>query len=220
MVAGDEIPGADMRARRLEFIAWTAGLLTASSVIAHADDKLIKVDWESPEVRGFIMQRQSAAPTAAGPLDKVRLPVLAFAQAPGLVQNAFPGLGPQPMGERTVSTDDANPVWYQIVDTYGDVSVSVQADLRVQHEMPADYKIYDTTPPGGAPQAGPQVSVFDAAAEEGMEGFIAEYTIEKFGVPYTVTIECSAATKERCADQAQIVKDSMLLTIVAASPPG
>jgi hypothetical protein len=41
----------------------------------------------------------------------------------------------------------------------------------------------------------------------------------RFGVPYTVTIECTAATKDRCADVAQIAKDSELLKLVAANPP-
>ena len=119
-----------------------------------------------------------------------------------------------------IYTDEMNPVWYQIVDTYGDVTVSVQADLRVQHAFGDDFKIYPTTPPGAAPQAGPQVSVFDASQEEGMEGAIAEYTVMKFGVPYTVTIECTAATKARCADTGQIAKDSELLKLIAATPPG
>ena len=52
-----------------------------------------------------------------------------------------------------------------------------------------------------------------------MEGSIAEYTVTKFGVPYTVTIECTAATKAQCQDIAQIAKDSALLKLIAATPP-
>jgi hypothetical protein len=204
--------------------AFVVVLITAGPLIAA--DKMISVDWSNTELKSFVDERTAEAarglqPQLPSELDKVKLPVLAFQGAPGLVQTSFPGLGPQPSGDRKIHTDEKNPVWYQIVDTYGDISVSVQADLRVQHEFDAAYPIYPTTPPGAAPQAGPQVSVsvLDAENEEGMEGAIAEYTITKFGVPYTVTIECTAQTKARCADTSQIVKDSELLKIIAAQPP-
>ena len=192
---------------------------------ARADKQLLTVDWSNVELKNFAAAKADAAARGAAPvslsrLDKVKLPVLGFDGAPGLVQNSFPGLGPQPMGTREVHTDETNPVWYQIVDTYGDVTVSVAADLRVQHAFGADYPIYQTTGPGAAPTAGPEVSVFDENDEQGMEGAIAEYTVMKFGVPYTVTIECTAATKAQCQDIAQIAKDSALLKVIAATPPG
>lgn len=192
---------------------------------ARADDQLLAVEWKDPEIASFVAARKDmvargAAPAEASRLDKVKLPVLGFEGAPGLVQNSFPGLGPQPTGTRSVHTDEANPVWYQIVDTYGDVTVSVAADLRVQHTFGTDYPVYPTTAPGAQVSGGPEVSVFDENDEQGMEGSIAEYTVVKFGVPYTVTIECTAATKAQCQDVAQIAKDSALLKIVAATPPG
>lgn len=204
-----------------------AGLAAATLAAgpASAQNQLISVDWTNPEIASFVSARaeeaaRGAAPVAPSRLDKVRLPVLAFEGAPGLVQNSFPGLGPQPAGTRSVHTDETNPVWYQIVDTYGDVTVSVAADLRVQHTFGADYPIYPTAGPGAAATAGPEVSVFDENDEQGMEGSIAEYTVTKFGVPYTVTIECTAATKAQCQDIAQIAKDSSLLKLIAATPPG
>ena len=191
---------------------------------ALAADQLLSVDWSNAELKSFATAKSEAAARGAAAeapsrLDKVKLPVLGFEGAPGLVLNSFPGLGPQPMGTRDVHTDETNPVWYQIVDTYGDVTVSVAADLRVQHTFGADYPIYQTTGPGAAPTAGPEVSVFDESDEQGMEGSIAEYTVMKFGVPYTVTIECTAATKAQCQDIAQITKDSTLLKVIAATPP-
>ncbi|MGE5265922.1 MAG: hypothetical protein ACM3L9_01010, partial [Deltaproteobacteria bacterium] len=139
-----------------------AALLAAGS--AFAQDQLLSVDWSNPEIASFVSARaqaaaRGAAPVAPSRLDKVRLPVLAFEGAPGLVQNSFPGLGPQPAGTRSVHTDETNPVWYQIVDTYGDVTVSVAADLRVQHTFGADYPVYPTAGPGAAATTGPEVSV-------------------------------------------------------------
>lgn len=204
-----------------------AGIMAVLAVSgsAYAEDRLLSVDWSSPEIASFVAARadeaaRSAAPVAPSRLDKVKLPVLAFEGAPGLVQNSFPGLGAQPAGTRSVHTDETNPVWYQIVDTYGDVTVSVAADLRVQHVFGADYPVYPTSGPGAAATAGPEISVFDENDEQGMEGSIAEYTVTRFGVPYTVTIECTSATKAQCQDLAQIAKDSALLKLVAATPPG
>jgi hypothetical protein len=192
---------------------------------AQADDKLLSVEWSNSEIASFVAARKDEAARGLAPaepsrLDKVKLPVLGFQGAPGLIQNSFPGLGPQPTGTRDIHTDETNPVWYQIVDTYGDVSVSVAADLRVQHTFDENFPIYPTTEPGAAPSVGPEVSVFDEEDEEGMEGSIAEYTITRFGVPYTVTIECTAATKAQCADVEQIARDSELLKLIAATPPG
>ncbi len=214
------------------------GLALAAIAVppAYAED-MIGVDWSGGEIKQFVDQRKAEAARGAAPqlpsgLDKLKLPVLAFQGAPDLVQSSFPGLGPQPMGERAVHTDDANPVWYQIVDTYGDISVSVAADLRVQHKFDANFPVYGAPAaaptPGAAPSAAPapgaaapsDVSVFDSTQEENMEGTIAEYTITRFGVPYTITIECTAATKARCADVNQVAKDSELLKIIAATPPG
>jgi hypothetical protein len=193
--------------------------------MAAAADTLLAVDRSSAEIKSFVDARREDAARGLAPaepsrLDKVKLPVLGFQGAPGLVQSSFPGLGPQPTGTRAIHTDETNPVWYQIVDTYGDVTVSVAADLRVQHTFGADFPIYPTTAPGAAPGSGPEVSVFDKDDEEGMEGSIAEYTVMKFGVPYTVTVECTAATKAQCADVGQIAKDSELLKVIAATPPG
>ncbi len=201
-----------------------AGSALASVATALAADTLLSVDWSSSEIKSFVAKRKEdaargLAPSEPSRLDKVKLPVLGFEGAPGLVQSSFPGLGPQPTGTRAIHTDETNPVWYQIVDTYGDVTVSVAADLRVQHTFGADFPVYPTTPPGAAPSAGPEVSVFDQEDEEGMEGSIAEYTVTRFGLPYTVTIECTAATKAQCADVSQIAKDSELLKLIAATPP-
>ena len=48
---------------------------------------------------------------------------------------------------------------------------------------------------------------------------MAEYTIVRYGIPYTITIECSAEAKDQCRDTSQISKDSDLLKLVQANPP-
>jgi hypothetical protein len=186
-------------------------------------DRLLAVDWANPEIAGFVKDqaanpRRSLGPAADDKLAKVKLPVIAFEGMPGVVEKTF-RLGPKPQSERDVVVDEQDPVWYQIVERYGDMTVSVEADLRVQHEFPADYPVYGTARQGAAPQAGPEVSVFDDGNPEGVEGLVAEYTVMKFGVPYTITIECSAAAKDQCRDTGQIAKDSELLKLIRANPP-
>jgi hypothetical protein len=203
-----------------------AGALAAiaASSASIAADTLIQVQWTDPEIKNFVSATAANPPRSLGPtaddqLGKLKLPVLAFDATPGVVENTF-RLGPRPATERDVVMDEANPVWYQIVERYGDVTVSVSADLRVQHEFPADtFPIYENKSAGAAPQAGPAVSVFDDRNEGGQEGYLAEYTVTKYGVPYTVTVECTNEAKDQCSDKAQISKDSQLLKLIRATPP-
>ena len=107
---------------------------------AWAADKLIEVQWTDPEIKSFVAanaQPRSLGPTADDQLAKLKLPVLAFEGTPGVAEKTF-RLGPRPATERDVVMDEENPVWYQIVEHYGDVTVSVSADLRVQHEFSRD----------------------------------------------------------------------------------
>lgn len=191
---------------------------------ASAADTLIKVDWTNPELVAFGQQETASARRSLGPqaddkLAKLKLPVIAFTKTPEVVEKTF-RIGPKPVTERQVVVDDENPVWYQITEDFGDVSVSVEADLRVQHKFPSSFPVYPTEPPGAAPSAGPSVSVFDERNEDGTEGIIAEYTVTKYGVPYTITIECSAEAKVQCQDTSKIAKDSDLLGLVRANVPG
>ncbi len=143
--------------------------------------------------------------------------MLGFDQPPSLVANAF-ALEQRPPLSRNIIMDDDQPVWYQIVDRYGELTISVEADLRIQQEFPANYPIYGA----GAQGAGvePQVSVFDSRTEEGMEGAIAEFTVYKYPqIPYKVTIECTQRTKATCQDVATIAKDKDLLKLISVRPP-
>lgn len=197
---------------------------TAAPTSVSASDKLIAVQWSDPEIASFVSANSGASARSLGPteddkLAKLKLPVLAFGATPGVVESTF-RLGPRPATERDVVVDEDNPVWYQIVERYGDVTVSVSADLRVQHEFAPDkFPIYENKSPGAAPAAGPAVSVFDDRNEGGEEGLLAEYTIMRFGVPYTVTVECTQEAKNECRDTGQISKDSELLKLIRATPP-
>jgi hypothetical protein len=203
--------------------AWIAAIVIALPALA-AGAAPIKVKWDDPELKAFTSGREALRSAGVEPevepgLEKLQIPVLAFEQPPEVVVRNLKA-GPESV-DRVIHSDPANPIWYQIVEDYGDVSVSVSADLRAQHSFPANFPIYDKPAPGAGVDTSsePSVSVMDEAVEEGMEGFIAEYTIERYGVPYIVTIECTAAARDQCKDKAQLAKDSALLKLVAGGPP-
>ncbi len=182
---------------------------------------ILAVDWNDPEIRNFIRDRtvrppQSVSVEDEGVFSKLQLPVLAFDRLPGVINRAF---APQalPQRQRHIVTDPDNPVWYTIVDDYDGVTVTIDGDLRVQKVLPADTKIYK--PPQGV-GVEPEISVIDSRVEEGMEGLIAEYTVRKFPrIPYRVTIECSPATKQFCADKDALLRDREALQVISARPP-
>ncbi len=198
-------------------------LISAFAASAGAETKNLAVNWNDPELKGFAESRAAdvangIAPEEENKLAALQIPVLAFERPPEAVTRNLRA-GPEAEPERAEHFDKDNPVWYQIVEDYGDVTVSVEADLRVQHTFPASHPVYDTAVPGAAVSDEPQVSVMDEASEEGMEGYIASYTVTRFGVPYTVTVECSEAAKEQCKDSAQLAKDSALLKLVGGEAP-
>jgi hypothetical protein len=205
-------------------LALVAGLCLLLPRPVLGQEKSIQVDWQNPEIAAFVRDRTANPPLSVGPgspdeakLARLKLPVLAFDTPPATASNAF-STGTRPQLERTIITDEAEPVWYQIVDRYGDMTITVEADLRVQHQFPSNYPIYGPSSQGAAVE--PQVSVFDERAEEGMEGAIAEYTVYKFGqVPYKVTIECTQRNKAQCKDIAVISRDKDLLKLISARPP-
>ena len=99
------------------------------------------------------------------------------------------------------------------------MTVTVEADRRVQHTFGPEFDIVDDTATRGlGPSGEVQVNVLDENAEEGMEGSFAEYTIYKAGIPYTVTIECSEEVKAECQDAEQIAKDAAGLRYVGGRP--
>ena len=206
-------------------LAAAVALVCCAPLSWAANDSGIKVNWDDPELKAFTSDRAALVAAGVEPetdpgLANLQVPVLVFEQPPEVVTRNLRA-GPEAV-DRVVHSDPANPIWYQVVEDYGDVSVSVSADLRAQHEFPADFQIYDKAVPGAGPEAddgAPNVSVMDETAEEGMEGYIAEYTITRYGVPYTVTIECTEAAKDQCKDKAQLAKDSALLKLVAGEAP-
>lgn len=200
-----------------------AALVLAAPLLAQdktaAGQGLLAVDWADPELAVF---KRSAAPVdaQAAQLNAIKMPVLAFTAIPQIVKN-INGSDAKPIKPRSIITDPKLPYWYHLVDTYEGITIAVDADRRVNHEAKPNFQIGAANKGAQATLGGKgkaRISIFDNASEEGMEGVVIEYTLQKFpDIPYTVTIECSGKAKSQCKDLAVITKDEALLGVIAAS---
>ncbi len=206
---------------------WGAGaavaiaLLVAGSALVAQEktargQNLLKVDWADPEIAAF--RASGVAPDDAAKGLDLKLPILAFGGVPQIVKNVA---GPDAImtKPRTIVSDPKQPYWYHLVDSYNGINIAINADRRVNVEGDAKFQIGAANVGAEATlgtKAKPRISIFDASKEEGMEGLVIEYTVQRFpDIPYTVTIECSAKAKTQCKDLAVIAKDEALLKIIA-----
>ncbi len=210
-----------MRARsmRQSLAALSAAGLAAllSAPVLAGDVEMLEPKWDDPEVKAYLESTPRVAPeAAAGPKDELRLPVLELKEPPENVRSTM-GAAAEAASEPEIIYDPDNPVWYQATHNYGDVTVTIEADLRVRTAAPGT-EVFEKE--GISPEAtdGPDVSIYADAEAEGTPGYVAEYTIEKFGVPYTVRVECTATVKEECADKAKVAATAALLTIKGGNP--
>ena len=188
-----------------------------------AQTREIAPKWDDPEIKEFVESaaRNRAATTSAlfdPRLARLKLPVLGFERAVPRVRSAF-GVEAAPRQRRVLTMDPENPVWYEIAYDYGDeVTITVEADLRIQQKLPPGTKLY-TPPKNFSLGTDTEVAVFREESAPGVSGSIAEFKVVKYGIPYTVTMECSAAKRAICEDVEQIRKDRALLKLIFARPP-
>lgn len=200
----------------LAIVGGVASQLAAQDRASTVQKKL-KVDWADEELRTFNRAR-GAAVSGSAKLADLRLPVMAFEDVPQLVRNA---LGPdaKPTVPRQIITDAKSPYFYTIEDTYGDITISVSADLRINHDLGPQFQ---TTSPTRAASATPgtrapaKISIVDGSNEGNQDQIAIEYTVQRFpNIPYTVTIECGKKSKAQCKDTAVITKDQLLLRVIS-----
>ena len=217
---GNGIP--DFAKGSIGFVAGLALLVGSGLAGVAVAAENVRVDWGSELVTKFLQDqgasRSARASAAIHPnIRDLQLPVLGFERPPGSVVRS---LGVRRASRPLMIMDKDNPVWYELTYDYGDdIKVTVSADLRVQHELPADTKLFQG-PPGSQIAEDEAISVFDERSEVGMEGAIAEFQVRRFGeVTYTVTVECGEARKSLCKDVEALKKDKQLLAIISANPP-
>lgn len=216
-------PDRARSARRLAAAA-AAALLSgfAATSAAVAQSGQITPNWDDPEIAAFVEAGRTRAATTSALFDPriadLKLPVLGFERAVPRVRSAF-GVAAAPRQRRTLTMDPANPVWYELAYDYGDeVTITVEADLRIQQKLPPGTKLYQP-PRNFSLGTDTEVAIFREESEPGIAGAIAEFKVVKFGVTYTVTMECSAAKRAICEDVDQIRQDRRLLKLIFARPP-
>lgn len=193
----------------------------SGSAPSHAQQKMLSVDWKAPEIRTFVEEAKSGTRSSAmaqdeGRLSKLQLPVLGFARAPAQLTRSL-GTSAAPAPDRKLMMDEENPVWYTIIERYEGITISVDADLRLQDELPPSAKVFGKLP---TPDSTTKVSVIDGTTEPGMEGAVAEYTVYKYpNIPYRVTIECEKKAIDYCRNPSSITKDSETLKLISVGRP-
>ena len=87
--------------------------------------------------------------------------------------------------------DPKDPTTYTVRHRYGDVDITVSADLNIQGE-------YD----GSAPAVPPGGIVVEAAGRD--EPPIARVTLYKFRIPYVIDVECGSQHATLCRNEKQL----------------
>lgn len=215
MSAGSKFRGA------LPLVAVTLAIAFPMAASGQSQ-RLLEPDWNHQDVKEFTDRPRSASPEAGGaasPLDDLALPVLKFVKTPEAGERAMRS-SPEVAAKHSETFDKANPVWYQITDDYGDVTISVEADRRIQNVFPEGHERSGSgdSERSASPQEDTDINVIDQKAE-GIDGYITEYTVFRYGIPYTVTIECESASKESCLDKAKIAAEKEELKVVGGRPP-
>ena len=184
---------------------------------------LLRVDWADPEIKGYKPAEDRLAGMDKALLYALRMPVIGFGEIPQLVKNIV-GPNALPIKRRKIVTDPSQPYWYHLTETYDGISIAIDADRRINQEVGPKFQI-GAARKGAAGTLGtpskPTVSILDSSQEEGMEGLIIEYTVQKFpDIPYTITIECADKVKAQCRDLSVITKDQGLLRVLAPGREG
>jgi hypothetical protein len=177
-----------------------------------AGQKKLRVDWTAPELKAFAQSR-SAASSGDTHFAALRLPVMAFVGVPQFVRNVY-GPDAKPTQPRQYVTDPQNPYFYNIEDTYGDISITVSADLRINSDAGPDAQ-FPAPNTATTPATAAKITVGAGADGDGPDIDLT-FTIQKFpNIPYRVQIECGEKSAKQCKDLAVVAKDQSLLKVIS-----
>lgn len=230
MTTPRQVAPTNRTSRLLTACAAVAAAAVSATVLIHARSAdaqqptgKIAVDWQNPEIKRFVDQRRAnpSANIVAGidaSATRLQLPMVGFDRRPPSLAAAAASAGVSANSEvdRQVILDTDNPVWYQITEAHGDVTITIEGDLRLQGTIEKS-KIFTPTP--GAGQSGP-INIIDGTVEPGMKGAIAEFTVYRYpNIPYRVVIECGERSREYCRNRDAIARDRDALKLIEARPP-
>lgn len=181
----------------------------------------LDVDWNDPAITAPQSLRGNATAAFKGQqarVDVLKLPVIGFTEPPEIARRVM-GASASETSAPEIVFDTANPIWFHLEQTFGDVTVTVDADLRVDKSA-AD--TFSTKSLGGGrvgaatPQQDSRISILEEGAQQGEGGVMANYTIYRFpNIPYAVTITCVGPVQKACRDLAVIKRDQAMLKVIA-----
>ncbi len=176
------------------------GVVATDASAAHKRN-LIGFEKKSPEIQAFLRKFPGGESNLVGAkVPSLALPVLDFTY-PAVVglggfESAVPAVREFPV------YDPRDPTTYSVRHRYGDVDITVSADLNIQ----GDYEA--AAPP--VPKDGIEV---EAAGPD--EPPIARVTLYKFGIPYVIDVECGRAHEKLCRDAKQLHALAKRLALVS-----
>ena len=175
--------------------------VVAGDASSQTKRNLIAFERTNPEILAFRRTFPGGESTLAGTkMPSLALPVLDFTY-PAVV-----GLGGFESGAPAVREfpvfDPRDPTTYSVRHRYGDVDITVSADLNIQ----GDYEAAAPRVPNDGIEVEPA---------EPDEPPIARVTLYKFGIPYVIDIECGAAHAKLCRDAKQLRALAKRLALVS-----
>jgi hypothetical protein len=190
-----------LKPRILSIIGVAMICFVGTDAAGQANRQTIVFDRNNPEILAFRRANSGGESIVGGrKVPSLALPVLDFTY-PAVV-----GLGGFESGAPVVRElpvyDPRDPTTYSVHHRYGDVDITVSADLNIQGNYEA----------GAPPVPADGIEVEPASPGELP---IARVTLYKFGIPYVIDIECGAAHAKLCRDATQLRALAKRLALVS-----
>ena len=175
---------------------WLCGLVVAGGLSTETPAQgLIGFERSHPEIVAFRRKHPGGESVVSGrKVPALALPVLDFTYPAVVGLGGFEsGAAPETVREAPVY-DPRDPTTYSVRHIYGDVTIVVTADLNIQSSVDAKARAI-------APD---NIEVEVAQRGDPELPAIARVTLYKFGIPYTIDIECGHAHAALCRNAKQL----------------
>lgn len=189
--------------------------LLAQTSVSLAQQVLLEPNWDDAELQTYLASRGSEAPPLPGEPEPFNLPVLGLDvsgnAAPPPMGKSLEELLPDCAADEPVVAEaarDDSGSWYTLNYDWGCLAVSINGDRTSE------------TDPGNAAPIPDGISGVDVTDEGEPGDAVSEVSVfvNRFGLPYLVSVECIGDIKDFCQDQARVVDLVSILVPVDGQP--
>lgn len=174
----------------------------ATDAFSQSRRKSIGFERNNPEILAFRKQFPGGESSPGGiKMPALALPMLDFTYPAVVGLGGFESSETPSVREFPVF-DPKDPTNYTVRHRYGDVDITVSADLNIQG-----------TDESEAPALPPDGMIVEPASPD--EAPIARITVYKFKIPYVIDVECGPAHAKLCRDEAQLRALAKRLALVS-----